>query len=200
MHLNTCVIMHTQVYLYLCALANACMPTHMPTCLHTFIYIKCKYVRLDMHTKEMYQVRKSWFVHDPVERPVFHWLSMSSGWWWARLFRLSIAWWMNFAVHVITWASLFCIKNVNFSMWSRVAKLGYLFWIRRRKSWRSSAKMWQHNRKWHSSSKTWHTLQFLCSTGVVGLVCRPLSTSKVWELVLNFVKAFRYLGFLTQSR
>ena len=75
MHLNTCVIMHTRAYLYLCALANACMPTHMPTCLHTLIYIKCKYVRLDMHTKEMYQVRKSWFVHDPVERPVFHWLS-----------------------------------------------------------------------------------------------------------------------------
>ena len=74
-------------------------------------------------------------------------------------------------------------------MWSRVAKLVYLFWIRRRRSWRSSAKMWQHNRKWHSSSKT-----------VVGLVCRHLSTSKVWELVLNYVKAFRYLGFLTQSR
>ena len=75
MHLNTCVIMHTQAYLYLCALANACMPTHMPACIHTLIYIKCKYVRLNMHTKEMYLVRKSRFVHDPVERLVFHWLS-----------------------------------------------------------------------------------------------------------------------------
>ena len=59
MHLNTCVIVLTQlsIFLYLCALANACMPTHMPTCVHTLIYIKCKYISLDMHTEEMYQVR-----------------------------------------------------------------------------------------------------------------------------------------------
>ena len=28
-----------------------------------------------MNRKEIYQVRKFWFVHDLVERPVFHWLS-----------------------------------------------------------------------------------------------------------------------------
>ena len=66
MHLNTCVIMNTQAYMYMCAVANACMPMHMHTCLHTLIYIKWKCVRLDMHTKEIHQVRAFW---------VFHWLS-----------------------------------------------------------------------------------------------------------------------------
>ena len=51
-----------------------------------------------------------------------------------------------------------------------------------------------------SSSNTWHLGHNLSSSGVLGLVCLPRSTSKACELVLNFDIAVLYRGFLTLTR
>ena len=51
-----------------------------------------------------------------------------------------------------------------------------------------------------SSSNTWHLGHNLSSSGVLGLVFLPRSTSKACELVLNFDIAAPYRGFLTMTR
>ena len=184
--------MHTQAYLYLCALASACMPTHMPTCLHTLIYIKCKYGRLNMHTKEIYQVRKFWFVHDPVERPVFHWLSI--------IIRLTMGLIIPFVHSMI---NEFCCPCNNLGVFILHQIYECLHAVKGSKirifilnsTKEVVALVCENVATWqeislHSSSKPWHTLQFRCPTEVVGLVCRPLSTSKVWNWFLISSKPF----------
>ena len=53
----------------------------------------------------------------------------------------------------------------------------------------------QSIKKWFSSSTdpSWHSLQYLCSFSVLGLVWRPFSISKVWFEHLNLLIIFRCL-------
>ena len=55
----------------------------------------------------------------------------------------------------------------------------------------------QFNKKCSSSSITSHIRHFPSTTGVLGLVCWPLSIARVCELQRNFEIASRYWSFLT---
>ena len=58
----------------------------------------------------------------------------------------------------------------------------------------------QSKTKCFSSSISLHIRHFLLATGVLGLVCRPLSISNKCELHRNFAIEWRYCDFLTWYR
>ena len=107
---------------------------------------------------------------------------------------------MNLPSHFKSCGLQFVIIKLNFSTSFRYVNSSYVCTILSKKVFLSIKFILQFNKKCSSSSMTSHIRHFLSATGVLGLVCRPLSIARVCELQRNFEIASRYRSFLTRYR
>ena len=90
------------------------------------------------------------------------------------------------------------IIKVNFSTWFRCVNSSYVGTILSKYIF-----LYQINftiQQWHTFSMTSHIKHLQSATGVLGLVCRPLSIALACELPRNFEIASRYWSFSTRYR
>ena len=104
--------------------------TRIRACTHT----SSLYTHMNIMRSNRIRTYISWtisiYICYPVERINFMLLSHSAAdhsYWWIQIFLFFMAWWMNLAVHVITWVSSFCNRKIFFSLLSRVINCEYLF-------------------------------------------------------------------------
>ena len=89
---------------------------------------------------------------------------------------------MNLPSHFKSCGLQFVIIKLNFSTSFRYVNSSYVCTILSKKVFLSIKFILQFNKKCSSSSMTSHIRHFLSATGVLGLVCRPLSIARVCEL------------------
>ena len=86
-------------------------------------------------------------------------------------------------------ASLLFIRNINLWVSFSVENIWSLFLALKSRSRRSVSNSWRRIMKCISSSISRHIRHNRLSNGVIGLVCRPCSISKLWQLVRNLANA-----------
>ena len=89
---------------------------------------------------------------------------------------------------------------IQIILWLSSAKLGHLAISLFINVWRRSELDLHSIMKWNSSSTFWQVWHSRSLTGVIGLVYRPLSISRAWELTRSLDIATRYLISLTLLR
>ena len=106
----------------------------------------------------------------------------------------------NFANKFWIFGSVLCNKNTKASFTFLLLNSGYVVIMLLIKTRLCVSYSVHSITKCCSSSNTWQLGHNLSSSGVLGLVCLPRSTSKACELVLSFDIAALYRGFLTLTR
>ena len=91
--------------------------------------------------------------------------------------------------------SLFVIMKLNLTLASRHIKSLYIDTSLLKKQSLSDLLIWRSRTKCFSSSISLQMGHFLSATGVLGLVCLPLSISSICELQRNFAIEWWYFAF-----
>ena len=106
----------------------------------------------------------------------------------------------NFPCQFRHCGSQFVIMKLNLTLALRHIKSLYIDTSLLKKQSLSDLLIWHSRTKCFSSSISLQMGHFLSATGVLGMVCLPLSISSICELQRNFAIAWRYFASLTRYR